>query len=108
MPAAMRRVEGPRARDCGVPGQTASIVNLKRRQARGHLQWPLQRRHLLSLRPDKPKRELVGWNLRVAGRLLARIGGIAQKVALGFEDEARLAHFREDDGLVDAVQGLPY
>src|SRR6266404_1730355 len=61
-----------------------------------------------SLRLDEPKRELVGGNLRVAGRLLAGIGRVAQEVALGFEDEAGLSHFREDDGLVDAVQRLPH
>src|SRR5438105_4796417 len=58
------------------------------------------------LRLDESKRELVGGNFRVAGRFLARIGGNAQEITLAFEDEARLLHFREDDGLVDAMQGF--
>src|ERR1700687_5944354 len=55
---------------------------------------------------DEPEREFVGGNLCVAGRLLARIGRIAKEIAFRFEHESRLAHFREDNGFVDAMQGF--
>src|SRR6185503_10157559 len=59
-------------------------------------------------RLDEAQHELVGRYLRRARRRVARVVGIAKKVALGLEDETGPAHLVDDDRLVDPVQRLPF
>jgi hypothetical protein len=65
--------------------------------------WAMPARPFFLLRLDEPKGELVGGDLRAEGGLLAGIGRVAEEIAFGFEDETRIPHLRENDGLVDAM-----
>src|ERR1700758_1220799 len=62
-------------------------------------------RHAL-LRLYEAQREFVGRDLRFARRYVARIGGVAQKIAFGFEDEPCLPDFVDNHRLLDAMQCL--
>src|SRR5690349_11408718 len=59
-------------------------------------------------RLHEPQRELVRRHLRRARRLVAGVGGIAQEVAFGLDDEARGAHLVDDDRFVDPMQRLAF
>src|SRR6186713_2032017 len=57
-------------------------------------------------RPHEAQREPVGRLLHVEEGLLARVGGIAQEVAVGLEHEAGRLEFLPHQLFVDAVQAL--
>src|SRR6185436_1548066 len=52
------------------------------------------------------KREFIRQHSPVSRRKVARVGGMAQELAFGLEDEARLLEFGNDHGLVDPMQRL--
>src|SRR4051812_520518 len=56
--------------------------------------------------PHETQYELVGGHFRLARRIVARVGGVAQEVAFAVEHESRLPDFGTNDGFVDAVQRL--